>query len=457
MPEETEHHEMSFGDHLEELRRRLIRAILSTLIAFIIVFGWHEPVLRFVVEPFTDIARDLRLNALLNVRSPTDSFFAYMKVSLIVALLVSAPAWMWQFWAFVGAGLYDHEKKAVYRFVPPMVILFAAGVSFGYTMLIPIGLRYLLSFADPTVLQNWIGLSEYLSLFTTLTLVLGIVFELPIVMALLAKIGLVRSTTFREKRRYFILGAFIISAILTPPDAVTQVLMAGPICLLFEMGIFFAWMMEEDRTPIQWARWRRRGLAILALILVLVYFQAELVSSYRARLVGQRMRWAGEVESEGLPYFKLFAMMEAIDFKPKVLFQLLPAEGNEVLVTGDGEKAALLDLSYRDDRITPMATEGRKSRFLVSSATHSVTIERVLERRGEEFMGLLVLAIEQANEDDLRALSAMAAGLVGENPTGVRPLLEDDDDAAHDAVREAWRTWWEGAADTWVYRLGADR
>ncbi|MCB9833341.1 MAG: twin-arginine translocase subunit TatC [Planctomycetes bacterium] len=460
MDDKVEEVEMSFGDHLDELRRRLIRAILATLLAFIIVFNWHVPVLRFVVAPFSEVARDLRLDANhLFTRSPADSFFAYMKVSLIVALLCAAPVWMWQFWAFVGAGLYDHEKKAVYRFVPPMFILFFGGVAFGYTMLIPIGLRYLLSFADPGVLQNWIGLSEYLSLFTTLTLVLGVVFELPIAMALMAKIGLVRARTFREKRRYFILGAFILGAILTPPDAVTQVLMATPICLLFELGIGFAWLLEPEREAVDWKRWRRRGLVLVGIAAILVYFQGELVDAYRGRLVTQRMRHAVDEEesNEGFPYFSLLDQLRSIDFKAKALFQIIPGDEEELVVVGDGKKAALLRFSYSDRRIQPMGAEGRATHFLVSNASHSVTVELVDELPGLDFMGLLVLAIEQASEDDLPELSAMAAALVGSNPPGVRSLLEDDDASAHGAIKTAWRGWWQGVMSTWVYRAGAGR
>ena len=445
--------EMNFGDHLEELRSRIIKSVLFTIVTFIVIFAWHQAVLRFVVEPYAAVARDLRMDGTLKVLGPTQSFFAYMKVSLIVALLVSAPAWMYQFWSFIGAGLYSHEKKAVYKFAPPMVFLFAAGVSFGYLVLIPVGLRYLLSFADPAVLQNWIGLSEYLSLFTTLTLVLGITFQLPVVMALLTKIGVMSVRTFREKRRYFILGAFVFGALLTPPDAITQILLATPLVFLFELGIGCAWWVQKgEREPIDWPKWRKRGLVFAGVILLLAYFQAELLDSYRARIVGQKLHHVDVETTAGMPYFKLFKDCKFVPFAPEAMFQIKVDDDEELVLVGGEGKSLLLRMYFRDDRVTKTSEFTGRAHFLVNSSARSAEIVLVKEMPGIEFMGLVMHGLENSSLDDVASLEALLAGLVGERPTGARALTESDEEEAILAVRELWLAWGRGPGKNWVYR-----
>ncbi len=449
-----EESEMSFGDHLEELRSRMIRAVVSTLGGFLIIFAWHEEVLRFVVAPYADIAHGLGMNSVLNVLGPTDAFFAYMKVSLIVSLLASAPIWMWQFWAFIGAGLYSHEKKAVYKFAPPMIFLFAAGVSFGYFILIPIGLRYLLSFADPSVLQNWIGLSEYLSLFTTLTLVLGITFQLPVIMALLTKVGLMTPQSFRDKRRYFILGAFFFGALLTPPDAVTQILLALPLVFLFELGISCSWLVQgEGREPIDWARWKKRGLAVVVILITLVVFGDKIISSYRERLVSQNIRVFDDGRTEGLPYFELLeGCKDFLGYKPDRLYVIRAEDDMETVVVGDGERSNILLFQYQDDRVTQMSLTKNDARFLVNTNARSVHIQELGEKPGKDFLGPFMLALENAPTSALVNLESLLFGLVKERPAGARPLVADDDDSAKDEVRDVWLTWWETEGRRWVYR-----
>ncbi len=445
--------EMSFGDHLEELRSRMIRAILSTLLAFIVVFTWHEDVLRFVVQPYTEIAHSLGMPSVLNVLGPTDAFFAYMKVSLIVGLLVSAPVWMWQFWAFVGAGLYSHEKKAVYKFAPPMILLFVGGVTFGYVVLIPIGLRYLLSFADPSVLQNWIGLSEYMSLFTTLTLVLGLTFQLPVIMALLTRMGLVTPQGFRDKRRFFILGAFFIGALLTPPDAVTQVLLATPLLFLFELGVSCAWFAQGDnREPMDWARWKKRGVGLVLIIVLLIVFSEQIMQSYRARLVDQQIRIDTGERVEGIPYFKLLRSCDFIGYDPDRLFVLKNETEQETLLAGDGSRSDVVILAYRDERVTKMSEIERSARFLVNSSSRSVHIRELSSRPGREFLGPLMLALENGSAEAVADMEALLFGLVGERPAGARALGRDEEDGPVDEARQAWLDWWNKKGKDWVYR-----
>lgn len=245
---------MSFGEHLDELRTRLLRAFLWSMLGLIIAFVWHRELMEFVLQPFRDVMAELNQDPTVKTSGPAQAFFSHIKVAFVAGVVLTAPMWIWQVWAFIAAGLYSHERGTVYKYVPFCLILFLTGVTFGYTTLIPIGLQYLLSFGDPTVIQNWIGLKEYLGLFTVLTLVLGITFQLPIIMIGLARTGMVSPSAFRAKRKWMILIIFIAGAILTPPDPVTQVLLASPLVLLYEVGIYLSWLgMGANRPPIDWA------------------------------------------------------------------------------------------------------------------------------------------------------------------------------------------------------------
>lgn len=453
--------EMSFGDHLEELRSRIIRAVLSSIVAFLLVFLWHTDVMKLVVAPYTKVAIDLRMDASLKSIAPAGAFLAYLKVSFIVALVVSAPFWIYQFWAFIAAGLYKHERRAVYKFAPPMFLLFMGGVAFGYLVLIPVGLRYLLSFSDPSVIQNWIGLSEYLALFTTLTLVLGLVFELPIVMALLGKLGMISSRTFREKRRFFVLAAFIIGALLTPPDAVTQILMATPLIALFEIGIMLAWFAEGNRLrDVDWKAWRMRGILLVAACVLVFVFQERLVSAYHARLVGQKVvRVTDSAGGDTFPYMDVFARTRWLGFQPTAAYRVRDEESdderiisNELWVVGNGERAVLARVLFRADRISDVSQEDDAARFLVMGGAQVTTVQSVEKLAGPQFLGPLITAFEQAAEEDQPLLEGLIAGLVGKRPEGARPLTSSADDATRRASLRAWAAWWKshGAEFVWT-------
>jgi len=170
----------------------------------------------------------------------TEQFFTYIKVVLIFALFLSHPFILWQAWQFIGAGLYEHEQRVALQFVPFSLVLFLTGVLFGYFVLIPWGLSYLSSYGNPELVDTMLSLSAYLSLFLSLTLLLGLVFQVPLVMYFLARSGLVDPETFRRVRRYAILTGFVLGAMLTPPDPFTQIMLAGPLICLYEIGILIS-------------------------------------------------------------------------------------------------------------------------------------------------------------------------------------------------------------------------
>lgn len=446
--------QMSFGDHLEELRSRIFKALLTLLLAFVAVFSYRDAVLQLVTQPYTDVADALRINPVLNNFAPAGNFIAYIKVSAIVAALCAAPLWIYQFWAFIGAGLYSHERRVVYRFAAPMFFLFAGGVYFGYGLLIPFGLRYLLSFNDPSLVQNWIGLTEYLALFTTLTLVLGLVFQLPIAMAVFAKLELATPTLFRSKRRFFILGAFILSALLTPPDVITQVMMAIPLTGLYELGIFLAWMSQDEREPINWKSWRWRILAGVSFLVVLVYFQGEISAAYRERLVAGKLRAQPEPDDIPVPYLQICAESELFSFKPTNAFLIRDDDKQELWCVGGRRRekfdARLVEMTFASDRIRRTGFNDRSASFVLNSTSQSVDLRLVQEMPATEW-GALIQALEDATAEDAVVLERMIAAVVGSRPEGLSaPKVSTIDEAV-----EVWRRWWDRNFKTFVYRVGS--
>ena len=235
---------MTLGEHLEELRTRLIyilSALFGTLIVCLIDQQFY---MKIVLAPHNHVMESLHLPSGVQVLNYEESFFSHLKVSVIVALIITMPYTIHQLWLFVSAGLYKSEKKYFKLFFPFALGCFLLGVIFGYCVLIPMGLRFLASYGISDIRVGF-TLSSYISLFFVLTFVCGLMFELPILMLLLVKINIFSSQDYINKWRYFILTAFIVAALLTPPDAVTQILMAGPMILLYLFGIFICRLAER--------------------------------------------------------------------------------------------------------------------------------------------------------------------------------------------------------------------
>jgi sec-independent protein translocase protein TatC len=236
---------MTFGDHLDELRTRLIRCILGTIAAAVVCFVFGDEILGFVLQPIHAVVS--RHGGDLVWLRVQEGFLTYIKLSLVVGLFLASPWIAFQLWSFVSEGLYVHERKYVRLFAPATFVLFATGVLFCYFVVLPWGLEFLIAFsADvpiPGVAEGepgakpTISAGAYLSFFLTISILMGVVFQLPLLMIFLDRVGIVRVETFARLRRYFLVGAFILAALLTPPDPVTQIFVAVPIILLFESGI----------------------------------------------------------------------------------------------------------------------------------------------------------------------------------------------------------------------------
>jgi sec-independent protein translocase protein TatC len=177
--------------------------------------------------------------------SPLQDFWTFMAAAALFGVIISSPILIWQIWAFVASGLYKKERLVVYRTVPFTVLLLLAGVLFGYYFVVPYGLYFLTRIMDPNYTEPWFQVSMYFKLFLMLTLALGLVFQLPVVMWALARVGLVTYKGFRKHWRWVIMGCFLFSAMLTPPDPFTQVLMAGPMVVLYCLGLFLTWRIAR--------------------------------------------------------------------------------------------------------------------------------------------------------------------------------------------------------------------
>jgi sec-independent protein translocase protein TatC len=232
-----------FLSHLEELRNRLIKSFIAIGIAAVAAYAFSEQIFNFLTSP---LMAALPEGEKMIVTSPTETIFTYIKIALITGLLVSSPYVFLQIWKFIAPGLYQNEKKYVVPFVLISTLLFVGGTAFGYIMVLPLGFKVLISMTPDNV-DAAIKVKEYFSLATKMLLGIGMGFEMPIIIFFLTKVGILNIAFLKKNRKYAILLAFIAAAIFTPPDPVTQCIMAGPMIILFEIGIFFARFAEKKK------------------------------------------------------------------------------------------------------------------------------------------------------------------------------------------------------------------
>lgn len=230
---------MPFLDHLEELRWRIIWSLLAIVAAAVGCYFFVDQIIAILVRPAPE---DIKLIFL----SPTEAFMTYLKVAGYAGLVVALPIVAWQFWRFIMPGLYPKERKAVGPIVVFTVICFLVGALFSYFLIIPFGLKFLLSYQTDFLIAN-ITIGKYLGFVVTLLLVFGLVFELPVLAYFLSLIGILTPEFLRKKRRYGILIIFIVAAILTPPDAFTQLMLAIPLLILYEISIWVSAAVQRKR------------------------------------------------------------------------------------------------------------------------------------------------------------------------------------------------------------------
>ncbi|HSO20553.1 MAG TPA: twin-arginine translocase subunit TatC [Desulfosarcina sp.] len=225
-----------FTSHLEELRRRLIIAFIAVAVGFAASYGFKEQLFEILVRPLKLVMAEG--DTLIFTNLP-EAFFTYLKVAFLTGIGLASPVIFYQFWLFVAPGLYDKEKRLLLPIMFLSTFFFVGGAMFGYFIVFPFGFEFFLGFATETI-RPMPSMKEYLGFAAKLLLAFGIVFELPLVITFLARLGIVSVPFLKKNRKYAILLFFVGSAILTPPDVVTQVMMALPLMLLYEISILGA-------------------------------------------------------------------------------------------------------------------------------------------------------------------------------------------------------------------------
>ncbi|MDP8212963.1 MAG: twin-arginine translocase subunit TatC [Candidatus Zapsychrus exili] len=236
-PEKIKQKKSTLIDHLGELRSRIIKSIILILIITCSAFTFIKSLLPTLIKP---------VGKLIFI-APGEAFAVNIKVAFFCGLFLSSPFILYQIWQFVSAGLNKQERKYIRIFGPLSFLFFVAGTSFCFFIIVPISIKFLLGFATD-IMTPMITASKYISFVGTLTLAFGIVFELPLVALFLTKVGLITPKLLIQKRKYTIVIIFIMSALLTPPDVITQCLMAIPLLVLYEIGIIFSKMVYKDRS-----------------------------------------------------------------------------------------------------------------------------------------------------------------------------------------------------------------
>lgn len=219
-----------FLSHLEDLRLRILYSLAGILVVSVLSFFFNKEILEFLRAP---------LKSSLIFIAPHEAFFVSLKASLLAGILISSPFTAYHVWKFVGIALKKNEKSFIFTYVPLTLVLFMAGVAFGFTVVLPIGLRFLLNFGGPA-LTPMITVEKYVSFVFLILLIFGVTFQLPLLMRMVTSIGIIEKTALRSGRRYAIVTIFIIAAMLTPPDVFTQVALAVPIIVLYEIGLLFS-------------------------------------------------------------------------------------------------------------------------------------------------------------------------------------------------------------------------
>ena len=242
----------SFVGHLSELRSRLVKSFIFLLLLFILSYIFSTEIYRFLVQPYADAVSAENLQRRLIFTALHEAFLTYLKVAFFAALFISSPFFLIQLWKFIAPGLYKNEKQALLPYLVATPILFVLGGFIVYYLIMPLAIKFFLGFetvAEPGIIaiQLEAKVNEYLSLIMRLIFAFGISFQLPVILSLLAKIGIIDSKYLRERRKYFVVIIFAMAAILTPPDPITQIGLALPLLLLYELSILTVKFIEKKQ------------------------------------------------------------------------------------------------------------------------------------------------------------------------------------------------------------------
>lgn len=235
----------NFIAHLIELRKRLMRSIIALLIAFICLFPWASKLYALLARP---LLAKLPKGGQMIATDVTTPFFVPMKVALMAAFLIALPFILYQLWRFIAPGLYAHEKRMVIPLIFASTLLFFCGMSFAYFVVFPIVFGFITSSA-PVGVAVMTDIDKYLSFVLTMFMAFGVTFQVPVAVVLLVRMGVISVAKLREIRPYIVVASFVVGAIFTPPDVVSQLMLAVPLWLLYEAGILVASFTKPASVP----------------------------------------------------------------------------------------------------------------------------------------------------------------------------------------------------------------
>ena len=242
--------ETGFISHLTELRQRLIHSIILLAILFIGCYIFSDHIYGFLVEPYANAVKNDSVERRLIFTALQETFLTYLKVSFFAAFFITSPFLLIQVWKFIAPGLYNHEKKAIMPYLVLTPVLFLLGGMLVYYLVMPLAIKFFLTFETSGQINNLpiqleAKVNEYLSLIMRLIFAFGLSFQLPVLLNLLARVGVIDSKYLKERRRYFIVIIFAAAAILTPPDPITQIGLAIPLLMLYELSILSVKLTEK--------------------------------------------------------------------------------------------------------------------------------------------------------------------------------------------------------------------
>lgn len=233
-----------FFAHLKELRDRLVVSIIAVAVAFAITYFFKEKIFAFLMQPFIEV---MPASSSFIFTAVTEAFLTYFKISLVAALFLAAPVILYEVWMFVAPGLYENEKRYVIPFIAFGSTFFTIGGLFCYYVVLPYIYRFFVSYAGPSI-TPMPSLKEYMNLSLKMLIIFGFIFQMPLVAYYLSKAGIIKYQMLRKKRRYAILGIVVVSAVITPPEVTSQLLMAVPMYGLFEISVLIARVFGKKET-----------------------------------------------------------------------------------------------------------------------------------------------------------------------------------------------------------------
>ncbi|MEK9741663.1 MAG: twin-arginine translocase subunit TatC [Pelagibacteraceae bacterium] len=236
--------------HLKELRSRLIKSVLFLLLAFVVCYMYADKIYAFLLDPYVQATKNDPIQRRMIFTALHETFLTYLKLAFFSAFCISFPVILIQIWKFIAPGLYKNEKMALLPFLVATPVLFTMGAMLVYYLIMPLAIQFFLSFETTGAMsglpiQLEAKVNEYLGLITKLMFAFGLSFQLPVLLTLLGKVGFVNSEDLRKRRRYVIVIIFTVAAILTPPDPITQIGLAIPLLLLYELSILTVKMVEK--------------------------------------------------------------------------------------------------------------------------------------------------------------------------------------------------------------------